>query len=76
MIEITPADLEAIRAALHSAYMQNVVLDMADEYRKLNNRSKSSPMTKALEHASELAADYLNEFHSGDDAEGEQVGNE
>lgn len=59
VIEITPIDLEVIRAALHSAHMQNVVLDMADQYRKLNNRDNPSPMTRALDRAHDLVATYI-----------------
>jgi 23S rRNA U2552 (ribose-2'-O)-methylase RlmE/FtsJ len=58
-IEVTATDLEVIRAALNSAHLQNVVLDMAEQYRKLSNRDQSSAMTKALQRAQYLVEEYL-----------------
>lgn len=48
VLEVTVHNLDTWRAALNSALMQNTVLDLNDQYRKLSQRSQHSPMTKAL----------------------------
>ena len=58
-VSVLVSDLEVIRAALTSAYYQNETMDMVEQYRKLNNRSQPSPMTKALQGAVGKAENYI-----------------
>ena len=58
-VSVLVSDLEVIKAALASAYYQNETLDIADQYRKLNNRSQPSPMTKALQGAIGKVENYI-----------------
>lgn len=58
-VTILLSDLEVIRAALASAYYQNETLDLADQYRRLNNRPQPSAMTKALQGAIGKVENYI-----------------
>lgn len=57
--EVSLDDLSIIRAALNSAYHQNTVLDLGEQYRKLSQRSTSSKLTLALQNALTLVAAYI-----------------
>lgn len=57
--QVLLSDLEVLRAALSSAYNQNVCLDLVDSYRKLSNRQPNSAMTKALQGALAKVEMYL-----------------
>ena len=58
-VTVLLSDLDVIRAALTSAYYQNETLDIAEQYRKLNNRPQPSPMTKALQGAIGKVENYI-----------------
>lgn len=66
-VEIPIEDLAITRAALNSAYHQNTVLDLAEQYRKLSQRHTSSKLTQALEHALTLNAQHMDQALAEDD---------
>lgn len=59
LTEVSLNDLLIIRAALNSAYHQNTVLDLHEQYRKLSQRTSSSKLTLALENALTVVAAYI-----------------
>lgn len=48
-IEVSLTDLEVWRGAFNSALHQNIVIDLAEQYRRMSQRPQPSPMTKSLE---------------------------
>lgn len=57
--QVLLSDLEVLRAALSSAYHQNLSLDLVENYRKLSNRQPQSAMTKALQGALAKIETYI-----------------
>lgn len=66
-VPVLLTDLELLRATLNSALNQNVVLDLAEQYRKLSNRPQSSPMTKAIQGSIEKVEAYINSIEEDED---------
>lgn len=62
-IEVLSSDFEFIRDVLFTAHNHSIVLDLAENYRKLNNRQSGnqSKLTAALEEAVAKAEAYLQE---------------
>jgi hypothetical protein len=60
-VSVQLSDLEVLRAALNSAHAQNMVLDLAEQYRKLSTRPQPSAMTKSLERAIDQVDLYIAE---------------
>lgn len=69
IITIPVADAQIIRAALNSAYHQNTVLDLAEQYRKLHQRPQASKLTQALQNALTLLIHYLTLGEPEEEAE-------
>lgn len=58
-IPVLVSDLENLLGILDSAYSHQQVLDLAEAYRKLNQRAAASAMTKALEEARDKVKAYV-----------------
>jgi hypothetical protein len=71
--EVTLADLHIIRAALNSAYHHNLVVDLAEQYRKLQQRPSQSKLTTALHNALTITMAYIQlaETEEGEDQNGQ-----
>lgn len=67
--EVSIDDLTMIRAALNSAYHQNTVIDLAEQYRKLSQRPSPSKLTLALQNALTLVAAYIELARAEDEPE-------
>lgn len=65
--EVPASDLVIIKAALNSAYHFSLVTDLAEQYRKLNQRPTPSKMTKALEGSLDLLTSYIESAHEEPD---------
>lgn len=64
----TLEQLEVLRAAINAAHMQNVTLDLSDNYRKLSNRNNTSALTRSLAGALEIVQDMIDAMTpEGDD---------
>ena len=42
------SDLEALLQCLHTVHSNHTALDLAEQYRKLDNRNRRSPLTMAI----------------------------
>lgn len=60
-IMVSVEDLDAIRAALNSAFYHQSTYDMIESYRQLGN-STQSPLTRALGSALGVAQGYLTQY--------------
>lgn len=57
--EVSLTDLHVIRAALNSAYHHTLVIDLAEQYRKLAQRPAQSKLTQALQNALTLVGAHI-----------------
>lgn len=72
VIEIPVADAQMIRAALNSAYHHNTVIDLAEQYRKLTQRSQASKLTQSLENAIALLQAHIERAQDEEEPPDEQ----
>lgn len=64
-VPVLLTDLELLRGLLATLYNQHEAQDLVDQYRKLDNRARMSPLTRAI-------ADGLGKVESYIDAAAQQ----
>ncbi len=66
-IIISRSDLQGLQQLLSSVYNAHSAQDLVDQYRKLDNRNRRSPLTRAIENG----MDTINGYLDVDDAQDE-----
>lgn len=59
-ITVLRSDLQAVVEVLNALYSQHFAQDLVEQYRKLDNRNRRSPLTLAIETQRQKLLSYLD----------------
>lgn len=68
-VPVLLSDLELIRGLLNTLYNQHHAQDIVDQYRRLDNRNRRSPLTNAIAEGLTKVEGYVENAQQEDDDE-------